>query len=161
MDRVISFFVAGECRPWRPARTVRLATGKSVSYSERGMKRWQESVWGQAMRHAPAEPWRGPVRANLTFRVRMPRSWPQWRKEASRGEPCVQRRRRDVGNLAKAALDTLEGPFFENDGQVWEILCRKVWAPDAAPEGFSVALTLMPEQPTRRADLDQGRANGR
>lgn len=59
------------------------------------------------------------VRIEVTYELAAP-------KRCRRTTPCV---RPDVDKLARALLDALTGIAYEDDGQVVELLVRKVYGP--------------------------------
>lgn len=148
--QVFCFTIYGEAISWR-APHVGVVKGRHVAFSNKVMKAWQEAIRSQLAPHAPPEPLRGPIQAAINFYVSMPTSWPEWRQKAFAGHPCVQKKRRDPGNLAKLLLDVLEGVFYIDDGQVFQPYVTKYWT--HLPHATLVSLTCWPEQPTRKCDV--------
>jgi len=83
-----------------------------------------------ARRHAPAQPMRGPLVADLEFCYQRPikpkNSYPK-----SAG---------DVDNLAKFFLDAMNGVFYVDDSQIVELRCRKVYGQQSV-----VRISLRPQ----------------
>jgi len=77
-----------------------------------------------AMSAAGLEPARGPVTMRITALFDIPKSWPQWKKDlaaAGRIGPAKP----DIDNVAKAALDGLNGVAYIDDVQVNELTVHK------------------------------------
>ena len=53
------------------------------------------------------------------FKVKMPISWSQKKKQAMQGKPHISKP--DADNLLKALKDGLSGRLYEDDCQVWRI----------------------------------------
>tara|TARA_Y100000296_G_scaffold66084_1_gene77973 strand:+ start:232 stop:660 length:429 start_codon:yes stop_codon:yes gene_type:complete len=77
----------------------------------------------------PASPLAGPLRVWLAFFVSRPRTKPKWWKAAAvANPPRVWPRGRDVDNLAKQALDAMNGRFFVDDRQVVSLTATKQYS---------------------------------
>ena len=66
--------------------------------------------------------------AHVVFKVPMPKSWSNKKKQKFDGQPHQQRP--DVDNLTKALLDAI----FDEDSEVWDIRTTKLWAYEGAIE---------------------------
>lgn len=80
-----------------------------------------------AQRYAPDEPFKGPIRLDLTFVV-------PWRSGESKRTRAIGERpkhtRPDLDNLAKQVCDVLESlGFYRDDAQISDLHLRKRWGP--------------------------------
>ena len=77
----------------------------------------------------PVAPLTGPLRVWLAFFVSRPRTKPKWWQAAAvANPPRVWPRGRDVDNLAKQALDAMNGRFFVDDRQVVSLTATKEYS---------------------------------
>ena len=144
MSDRIEFFISGTPKSWKAPQFNR-KTG-SV-YKGKQEKAWQESIWGQAMPHAPETPWTGPVMMTLIFHMPIPQSWPKWKRELVGRGAWYCDRKPDWTNLAKAFEDALKGVFFVDDSQVVLVCCLKMWHELA---GVRVVLKKLPGLPDKK-----------
>ena len=144
----ISFRINGEPRSWKAPQFNR-KTGSA--YKPKQEKVWQESIWGQAMPYAPAEPWTGPVGLIVRFRFPMPKTWPKWKKAK---EQVWHDSSPDLSNLVKALEDALKGVFFEDDRQV--VSCRAQKTRWAGAPCVDVRMYRLPGLPETRAEAKGG-----
>lgn len=71
-------------------------------------------------------PWGG---LRVTFRVRMPKSWPKYKRAEMDGKPHQQKPDRD--NLEKALWDAV---WPDDDSKLWDCHSTKVWAVEGSIE---------------------------
>lgn len=90
--------------------------------------------------YAPPEPWTGPIRLDLYFRLRMLKSWSKREREEHVGMRHWERHP-DLDNLRKQVQDALQGLFYVDDRQICEGHTRKTWGWESA-----VQVTLMRPQ---------------
>lgn len=133
-ERAVAFAVSGVPRPQgrksaitRHGRTVVVESGRAL------LRPWQAAISGAA-RDAIGEPFTGPVLVELVFT--MPRPQAHYRTGAFAGElredaPRFHSHRPDLDKLARAVLDALTGPAFADDGQVAELVARKMYGAEA------------------------------
>ena len=77
----------------------------------------------------PPSPLSGPLRVRLAFFVSRARTKPKWWQVAALANPPrVWPRGRDVDNLAKQALDAMNGRFFVDDRQVVSLWATKEYS---------------------------------
>ena len=77
----------------------------------------------------PPLPLSGPLRVRLAFFVSRAKTKPKWWQAAAvANPPRVYPRGRDVDNLAKQALDAMNGRFFVDDRQVVSLLATKEYS---------------------------------
>ncbi|GAH63528.1 unnamed protein product, partial [marine sediment metagenome] len=118
----ISFFIRGTPKAWKAPQFNRKSGN---AYKPKQEKLWQDSIWGQAMPHAPDEPWSGPISVHLLFYLPIPRSWANWKRAWIQNQVQAHHvTRPDADNLSKAVLDALKGAFFLDDRQISEL---RVW----------------------------------
>ena len=77
----------------------------------------------------------GLVSVRLDFYVQIPKSWSKKKTKEMEGKYCSNNA--DLDNYCKAALDGLEGRYYENDKQVAMIRARKFYSTNARIE-FSI-----------------------
>lgn len=138
--REVAFTVDGVPRPQgrksaitRGGRTVVVESGRKL------LQPWREAIAGAAAR-AIAEPFAGPVRVELVFTMPRPLDHYAGRDRARplrENAPRWHPHRPDLDKLARAVLDGLTGPALLDDGQVVELVARKVYGESA---GVIVAL---------------------
>jgi Holliday junction resolvase RusA-like endonuclease len=74
----------------------------------------------------------GLLSVKLDFYVQIPKSWSKKKTKEMEGKYCSNNA--DLDNYCKAALDGLEGRYYENDKQVVLIRARKFYSKDARIE---------------------------
>ena len=77
----------------------------------------------------------GLLSVRLDFYVQIPKSWSKKKTKEMEGKYCSNNA--DLDNYCKAALDGLEGRYYENDKQVAMIRARKFYSTNARIE-FSI-----------------------
>ena len=77
----------------------------------------------------------GLLSVRLDFYVQIPKSWSKKKTKEMEGKYCSNNA--DLDNYCKAALDGLEGRYYENDKQVAMIRARKFFSTNARIE-FSI-----------------------
>ncbi len=68
----------------------------------------------------------GNIFVRLDFHVQMAKGWSKEKKEEYNKQYCDNNA--DIDNYIKAALDSLEGHYYDNDNQIVMIRARKFWA---------------------------------
>ena len=68
----------------------------------------------------------GKLYAKLDFYIEIPKSWSKKKSKEMDGRYCLNNA--DLDNYCKAALDCLEGKYYENDRQVCMIRARKFYS---------------------------------
>lgn len=79
-----------------------------------------------------AEPAEGLLYVKLDFFVQIPKSWSKKKVLEKDGKLCDNNA--DIDNYMKAALDSLEGKYYENDKQIAMVRARKYWSTDGRIE---------------------------
>lgn len=100
----------------------RLYTPKKTQDYERTIGQWAR----RAMGNRP--PMSGPVIVAVVSLFPIPASRPKYEKRAIRNGLAWCCNQSDVDNLAKSALDGINGIVFEDDRQVIELISRKDYA---------------------------------
>ena len=80
----------------------------------------------QLLQHHKKDIHQGTLYVRLDFHVQMAKSWSKKKKEEHNKQYCDNNA--DIDNYIKAALDSLEGHYYENDNQIVMIRGRKFWA---------------------------------
>lgn len=109
----------------RPRATIR--GGHAAVYTPAKTARAEAWIAEHARRQWDGPPWTGPVRVLIHAFFPIRASWSRAKQSAWAGRPHVQAP--DQDNIAKAALDSLNGIAFLDDAQVFDGRCVKWWAP--------------------------------
>lgn len=80
----------------------------------------------QLLQHHEKDIHTGNLFVRLDFHVQMAKSWSNKKKEENNKQYCDNNA--DIDNYIKAALDSLESHYYENDKQIVMIRARKFWA---------------------------------
>ena len=72
------------------------------------------------------EPLIGPIMADITFFMRMPKSYSDRKRDRLRDTPHYQKP--DLDNMIKYILDVCNGILYKDDALISEIHARKIWA---------------------------------
>ena len=80
----------------------------------------------QLLQHHKKDVHTGTLFVRLDFHVQMAKSWSNKKKEEKNKQYCDNNA--DIDNYIKAALDSLESHYYENDKQIVMIRARKFWA---------------------------------
>lgn len=83
----------------------------------------------------------------ITFRYKVPKSWPKWKQLAALRGEVRHASKPDLDNLVKQVKDGLSGSLYLDDAQVCKIQAQKCY--DTHDETFVCA--FFEEQPTREA----------
>jgi len=68
----------------------------------------------------------------LTFHVQIAKSWSKKKTLEYDGKYCDNNA--DIDNYTKAALDSLEGKYYNNDNQIIILEAKKLWASEGCIE---------------------------
>lgn len=118
-----TFFVPGQPKAkGRPRMTRRghVFTPKATKEAEREIA---DSVSAQG-----AEVEDGPVSVTIKLMMQIPKSWPEWKKDAARMGHYRHVSRPDVDNLVKLTKDALNGICWKDDSQVYHVTAEKMYA---------------------------------
>lgn len=135
MEASIIIIVTGAPVPW--ARAGRHGRG---TYTPMRVRRWQDDA-RQVARAAMGNrlPIKGPVRLEFTAVLRIPRSWPDWKRQAALAGRVRPTCRPDKDNLVKALMDACNTIVWADDAQVVESDASKVYG-----ERLEVRATVRP-----------------
>jgi len=61
--------------------------------------------------------------AHIVFIMPMPKSWSLRKKDTMDGNPCKQKKRNDIDNLAKSLFDSVA----EDDSYIYDVRLSKFW----------------------------------
>lgn len=118
----VAFEVPGEPRPLARPRF----SGDNVYNPSAGhIRDWARAA--QPHERAACVAPHGPVRIDLTFEFARPQSHRRARGALKDTAPLFHVSTPDVDNLAKLALDAMNGRFYRDDSQVVELTARKVY----------------------------------
>ena len=136
------------------ARTVRLETGASTTYTPAKTQRWEADAKIEARivmgRRALLS---GPLSVGITVNFAVPVSWPAWKREAALDGDLAHTGTPDLDNVVKAATDAMRRVIWIDDSQIVELEAVKGYR-----ETPSVIITAsqshgVRSQITKRSDL--------
>ena len=117
--------------PGPPVPKPRPRVARGRAYTPPRYAAWER---GARLLAAASLPWgvllTVPVRVVCDFYMPIPKSWPA----ARRAHPGLPEGKPDVDNLAKAALDAMNGTVFVDDAQVVDLSCRKRYSSEPRTE---------------------------
>lgn len=134
IDR-ITFRVSGEPKPAGSKKAFNHpSTGRLIVTDDSGKpgKAWRKLVREEALRHAPSEPWTGPVLLSLVFYRERPKSHYGTGRNAAvlkDSAPLLPVVRPDALKLARAVEDSLTGVIYADDAQVVDGRQIKLYGP--------------------------------
>ncbi len=88
--------------------------------------RWEAGMQMRAEGHLKLQD--GPIEANMTFHMPIPRSLSQKAANALEGDWCDKNK--DTDNMAKFYMDVLNGIAYHDDRQIARLVCEKIYAFD-------------------------------
>jgi Holliday junction resolvase RusA-like endonuclease len=118
------FRANGVTRTVTPAKTVRA----------------EESFLAQALPYKPETPLTGPLAVGIALHLPIPASWSRVKREQARAGLLLPAGRPDVDNLAKLAMDALNGVFWIDDAQIADLTVTKRYRDTP---GTSVSITML------------------
>jgi Holliday junction resolvase RusA-like endonuclease len=120
--RGISFTVPGEPRGWARARTqgARFFTDSKTASEKQAVAAWALQAGAQILV--------GPVDVRLSAYLRIPQYVSKKRRENMMAGIERPTKKPDADNLAKLALDALNGVCWVDDVQVVDLTVRKFWS---------------------------------
>ncbi len=148
--QTFSFFAAGNPKgqPRPRAFAMKMGNGKfSARVFDAGTAEgWKSQVAQAAREVTPATAIAGPVRVELGFIFRRPKSHLRSNGEVKAGSPNHHVGKPDGDNLAKAVLDALTqlGGWWHDDAQVAELIVHKSYGPKP---GCHVAVRALEDMP--------------
>ncbi len=101
-------------------------TKSGVTFTPGKTRRWeqvaallaQEQMAGRAVLD-------GPLEVTVVAEWEVPASWPKWKTEMARDGGVAHTSRPDLDNVAKAAVDALNGVVFRDDSQIVSLIVHK------------------------------------
>jgi len=99
------------------------------TYTPAKTKEYEEklrSAARAAMKELDRDPTEMPCRVVILAQFEIPKSWPKYKKQAAlTGEGNYRPGKPDIDNIAKAALDAMNGIVFKDDALVYKIEVEK------------------------------------
>src|ERR1044071_2932295 len=92
-----------------------------VRESNRSLAGWRQLVMSEAQKHAPAQPFDGPVELGLVFWLPVPKSAPKRRR-------LHHVKKADLSKMARAFWDGTEGLIVRDDLQIVRLEVEKRYA---------------------------------
>ena len=114
---------------------------KGRAYDPPRSKAYKELVKLVSRKYFP-EPLEGPIEIAMFFDIKIPKSWPAWKKQEKLR--TYHSSKPDIDNLSKAILDALNGIAYKDDSQVAQWVARKCWS--ECPGTFIRVRTLNDDQ---------------
>jgi Holliday junction resolvase RusA-like endonuclease len=148
---VISFAVPGEPKTkGRPRATLRRRGSRifADAYTPKETIEAEKLFAARCLEFAPDTPLKGPIAIDLGFVFSVPDSWPKWQREAALRGEFHHIGSKDVDNVAKLALDAMNGVFFVDDKQIVELRATKSYG-------------AVPRTRVTLRELEQAERNGR
>ena len=102
-----------------------------------------QHLLASALRRLSAETHTGPVWRDVCFVLRIPTSWPAWRRRAALELRWIPTYRPDTGNLVKLLDDAIEeAGIVHNDSQIVGGSAVKLYGP---VPGYRIRITPLPQ----------------
>ena len=89
----------------------------------------EETLAARAMEFRPRHPLTGPLVLDVTFVMPIPASMPKRDKTNAEIGNVPHTTRPDLDNLLKLLKDALNGVFWVDDKQIYDVTARKVYGP--------------------------------
>jgi len=122
---IISFTVLGVAVAKGRGR-VSTFGGHARVYTPSKTRQAEETFVARSLAFRPKTPLTGPIRLNLIFVMPCPKSAPRSLKDQLIAYP-PHTKRPDLDNLEKLVKDALNGVFWVDDAQVFDVVKKKVY----------------------------------
>jgi Holliday junction resolvase RusA-like endonuclease len=143
----IDFWLPGDPVPKARARVVRF-NGGMRAYTPPETKQYETRVgWMAKQAMLSRAPTQLAVKLMIEFRLAMPRSWSQKRRDAAIAGLYVPTVKPDLTNLIKSIEDGMNGIVYRDDSQIVRLDVIKLYA---TTPGARVRVLELAEQPTPR-----------
>jgi Holliday junction resolvase RusA-like endonuclease len=115
--------------PGQPVGKGRPRFARGRTYTPAKTKVYEQLIAMTAQREIESVGWvktSAPVKMHILAQFEIPKSWTKKKQQAAlRGE--ITPGRPDIDNVAKAALDALNGIAYDDDDQVYQLSVKKVY----------------------------------
>ena len=101
--------------------------GRVAMYTPKKTEEAERSFLAQALPHKPAQPLDVPLTVTFFFIVPIPKSWSKAKQAQALRGGIFPTNRCDIDNLAKLALDSMNGVFYLDDKQVVSLAAMKLY----------------------------------
>lgn len=101
------------------------------AYEDKGMKSWRLACrFALANQYIGREPLVGALRAKITFYILPPQyiAKPKKNQQGLIDETIPVSKKPDLDNYIKAVLDSANGILYQDDGQIAELIAKKVYS---------------------------------
>lgn len=112
----------------------RLSRGKTYDEQSKEKKSAKMETLKQLRDQRVLRASKSKIGIDMTFHTALPKTWAQKRKERELGE--FNPRRPDLDNYVKFYCDVFNGLLYEDDSQVVQMNCRKVYSDNPRTEVF-------------------------
>ncbi len=162
--RKISFFIPGDPQGKGRAKSgiVKYRSGavKKVHYTPEKTRSYEALIRSTATAHmiqTGKKPILGPVRINICACIKIPSSWPDWKKDAAVKELIMPTVKPDYDNIEKTQ-DALNGICWRDDSYICDSSTSKRYA--AIPDQVGVWITIYemrraPANITKKSQLEE------
>tara|TARA_R110000868_G_scaffold184634_2_gene426274 strand:- start:445 stop:873 length:429 start_codon:yes stop_codon:yes gene_type:complete len=121
---IIKIEIHGKPIPQQRPRLSKSGKAYNKQSKEKRFVQWQiksEMTNRQISRRA-----QGPLSVSMIFHMPIPSSWSKKRSKSIIGKPHVIRP--DIDNICKFYLDTMNQIIYDDDGQIFELKCKKIYS---------------------------------
>lgn len=147
---MISIFVPGE--PVAKARPGRNKHG--FRYKPTKGRKYEQSIAELVkLQMITRNPTKSPVSLDLVLLFEIPKSWPNWKREAAQSQQIAHTSKPDADNVVKSIKDALNKIVYEDDAQVTDIKVLKLYSDSPGVLIDVKELTLSRSQITRKDQL--------
>ena len=136
-------------------RAVRTARGIRVITPEK-TRRWEDDARIMARQAVGANPpIAGPVAVEIRATFSIPAGWPEWKRLEALGGWIAHTTKPDADNLAKAAMDALNGIVFVDDSQATSVHVVKNYGEKPGVVIHVDSSNAIPAQVSSRAEFEK------
>jgi len=120
--------------------------GKVIVYDPGSCAAWRDSIYREALRHAPPEPWCGPIRLRVWFYYPRPKGHYDKLGMLRKSAPTACIIHADLDNLVKPVKDALTmAGYWHDDRQVNVMQVYKGWETRRGAAGADVEVETDPD----------------
>lgn len=98
-----------------------------IAYTPKRTQDAEKSFLYQALYHKPPEPIKEPVSLYIRFCMPIPKSTSKKKRQEMLQSPTPHTKRPDLDNLVKLVKDALNGVFWLDDNQIYNLHTEKIY----------------------------------